>query len=226
MENNKIAESFRRAKQDILNLQSQITTIKQDILEIKRTLEQQNNQTHPLKNQTYTKEIQTDKPPLEPLSIGNKGVSTGNKGVQTDRQTIRQTDRHIQKFAQIPQIQYSKQSQNKTIDQLEKLSKTLDSLDVLKKDLRAQFKKLTPQEMLIFSTIYQLEEQSMIPDYALISQSTGLSESSIRDHVKNLINKGIPVDKTKNNNKKVTLSISPNLKKIASLDTILTLREL
>jgi hypothetical protein len=41
-----------------------------------------------------------------------------------------------------------------------------------------------------------------------------------------MINKGIPIHKNKINNKKITLSISPDLKKIASLPTIIRLREL
>ena len=80
--------------------------------------------------------------------------------------------------------------------------------------------------MLVFSTIYQLEDQAIEADYRFIAQRLGLSESSIRDYVKKLISKGIPVVKNKVNNKKITLGISPNLKKIAPLQTITRLREL
>lgn len=222
---NIIAESFRRAKQDILNLQSQINIIKQEIQEINRTLQSQINQTKPQEIQTLQTQNQTIRQTEEPFSTGNKGVSTGNEGVQTDRQTIRQTDNTLQEVRLnnliSPQI-----PKNKTIDRLEEISKALNSLDDLKRELRSLIKKLTPQEMLIFSTIYQLEETQGSASYPSLSKSTGLSESSIRDHVKNLIKKGIPVDKTKHQNKKITLSISQNLKKIASLDTILHLRTL
>jgi len=199
--------------------------MRQDISSINRTLQDLNNQTHNQETQTIRQINQTDKHPLKNFSTGNKGVSIGNEGVQTDRQTIRQTDRHIQKFAQTP-INPIKPEPPKTIDQLERLSEALDSLDDLKRNLRTQFKRLTNQEMLIFSTIYQLENQGDLVDYALISSVLNLSESSIRDHVKNIIKKGVPVDKIKQNNKKITLSIHMDLKKIASLETILELRDL
>ena len=81
--------------------------------------------------------------------------------------------------------------------------------------------------MLVFSTLYQLEEQGELGiDYRKIALKLSLSESSIRDYVQRLVNKGIPIIKTKQNNKKITLVISKDLKKIASLSTILRLREL
>ncbi len=118
-----------------------------------------------------------------------------------------------------------KQKQDK-ISHIETVSQVLDSLDNLKKDIRLKFKKLTPQEIHIFSLIYQLEDQGNIVDYVLLSEKTKLSQSSIRDYILKLIKKGVPVDKTKENNKQVTLSISKDFKKIASLDTILSLREI
>ena len=80
--------------------------------------------------------------------------------------------------------------------------------------------------MAVFSAIYTFEEQGFVVDYSLISQKLGLSESSIRDYVHKIIKKGIPLLKSKENNKKVALSISQDLKKIASLQTILNLRKL
>ncbi len=106
-------------------------------------------------------------------------------------------------------------------------SEILDSLDKLKKEIRFKFKRITPQEMSVFSTIYQLEEQN--PDhtnYKKISKTLKLSESSIRDYVQRMIHKGIPIKKKKIANKKVILSISPELKRIATLSTIIQLREL
>ena len=80
--------------------------------------------------------------------------------------------------------------------------------------------------MLVFSTIYQFEEQKIESTYKIISEKLELSQSSIRDYAQRIINKGIPIIKTKVDNKKIILSISQDLKKIASLSTILKLREL
>jgi Mn-dependent DtxR family transcriptional regulator len=81
--------------------------------------------------------------------------------------------------------------------------------------------------MLVFSTIYQLEEH--YPEgveYSQIALKLKLSPSSIRDYTQKLISKGIPLVKEKVNNKKILLKISSELKKIASLQTIIQLREL
>ena len=81
--------------------------------------------------------------------------------------------------------------------------------------------------MLVFSTIYQLEEQSPnTVTYKEIALKLGLSESSIRDYVQRMMNKGISIKKNKINNKTLILSISPELKRIATLSTIIKLREL
>jgi len=79
---------------------------------------------------------------------------------------------------------------------------------------------------LVFSTIYQLEEEAVLIDYKSLSKKLNLTESSIRDYVGRLIKKGIPVEKTKINNKMIRLSISEKLKKIAPLPVIFQLREL
>ena len=45
-----------------------------------------------------------------------------------------------------------------------------------------------------------------------------------RNAIQRLIKKGVPLIKNKENNKKILLSISSELKKIASLNTIIQLR--
>lgn len=228
-----IKEAFSRVKQDIFLLQSQINDIKRDIQEIKRTL-QDKKQTQTIRhiNQTHqdaSTDIYQQQAPNPPISE----VSTGNDGVQTDRQTNRQTDTSPQKFAQVignhpqtnPQIPPQIKPTNH-LDHLEKVSQILGSLDSLKKELRLKFKKLTNQEMSIFSSIYKLEERGLLVDYHLLSTNLSLSESSIRDYVKNIIKKGVPVVKTKQDNKKILLSIPQDLKKMASLQTITQLRAL
>ncbi len=80
--------------------------------------------------------------------------------------------------------------------------------------------------MQVFSLLYNLEESGIVVDYKILAEKLNLSESSIRDYIGKIHKKGIPVVKEKLNNKRVFLHISPELKKIASLNTILKLREL
>jgi len=139
----------------------------------------------------------------------------GNEGVSTDRQTNNSTDR------QTPNL-----NKNLELD-IHEASEILKSLDSLKKEIRFKFKQVTPQEMAVFSSIYQLEEQkNNPPTYSEIASNLELSQSSIRDYVQRMINKGIPIKKQKINNKKILLSISQDLKKIATLSAIIQLREL
>ena len=149
----------------------------------------------------------------------NLAFSTGNDGVPTDKQTNRQTDN-------LPQKSPILDKKSSSIDNAAEL---LDSLDIIKKELRLKSKKLTEQELIVFSTIYTLEEElseNEYLDYKKIALKLNLTESSIRDYVGRLIKKDIPINKSKVNNKLISLSISPNLKKIASLNTLLRLRDL
>ena len=226
MKDDQIKDAFKRAKNDIDFLGSEISQIKQEIREIKHFLDEfatstirQINTTHSVTstdNSTHPQEI-------EGLKASNSSISTGNEGASTDRQTDRQTDNSTQKIGEIPQ-----KTQELNIEQnIQKVSDILGSLDQLKKEIRLKFKLITPQEMSVFSTIYQLEEQKQQPTtYQEIAQKLGLSQSSIRDYTQRMINKGIPIKKQKIGNKKIVLSISKELKKIATLNTILQLREL
>ena len=124
--------------------------------------------------------------------------STGNEGVPTDKQTNQQTNQQTEKtyFGDALEI--------------------LNSLDNLKKEIRNKFKRITDQEFLVFSTIYQIAEETGYADYKSLSQKLNLTESSIRDYVGRLIKKGIPVEKTKINNKMIQLSVSEKLKENCS----------
>ena len=168
--------------------------------------------------QTYPLDITTDNYSFEPLNPWNMGISIGNQGVPTDKQTNQQTNRHtenVQKIGEsIPQ------------NPIKDAAKILESLDSLKKEIRLKFKRLTDKEIEVFSILYQLDEECGFTDYKTIASKLNLTESSIRDYIGRLISKGIPVDKTKINNKNIQLSISQDLKKVASLATILELRSL
>jgi len=253
MEKEKIKEAFSKVKEDMLTLGNEISKIKLEIYEIKRLLASFHNQlntqklheiaengfstvrqintTHPVSsthNSTVPQEIGGLKSP-------NLGISIGNDRVSTDRQTDSSTDRHMRNTLFLeenkPETNPPKNPEENFRENIEEniqeASQILDSLDKLKKQIRLKFKRVTPQEMVVFSAIYQLEERNPnLSNYKQISQKLGLSESSIRDYVQRMINKGIPLKKSKLDNKKIILSISPELRKIATLDTILKLRDL
>jgi len=159
--------------------------------------------------------IKTDKSPFKPLKVENLVISTRNGGVPTDKQTNRQTD-----------ILHKKKDFLENSFEIDQATSILDSLDNLKKEVRLKFKKLTDQEMAIFSAIYQIEEEKGYAEYKSLAERLHLTESSIRDYVRRLLLKGIPLIKEKTNNKEVLLHISQNLRKLTNLGTLIRLREL
>lgn len=232
-----IKEAFQKVKEDIFYLKQNINSLKLEIIDLKEELKysidslkeiaknlenlvnsnQINSSTHISINPTHLSQ-RADNPahnlPLNDLIIQNIPISSGNEGVPTDsQQTVNRHPTHKNEPIII--------QKNPTEDTLE----LLESLDNIKKDIRLKFKRLTDQEILVFSTIYQLEEQCNV-DYKLIAEKLKLSESSVRDYVSRLIKKGISVEKNKINNKTVLLNISKSLRKMASLSTILQLRDL
>lgn len=234
----KIQAAFKKVKQDILFLNDEIALLKDSFDEINYKLNQilekidkieqkpASIQQIPIQpspvqtptqpsakptQDTYNPTIPTDEWPYNELRSSIKPFSTGNDGVPTDRQTNQQTDR---------------QQIFRRDNALQRAREIIDSLDNLKKEVRIKFKKLTEQELRIFSLLYQLDDEGELVDYPLLAQKTNLSESSARDYIHKIIKKGIPIIKEKLNNKRIILHISQDLKKIASLDTILRLRDI
>ncbi|SRR3989304_4635872 len=224
-----LKEAFQKIRQDINTLKeslelmiAEMVNINKEINQIKEknnSIQYLSNPTHPINTPTIQHifptnptHIQHKNNHFKALKPKNTLFSIGNRGVPTDRQTDQQTDRNID-FG----------SNNATIDQAANI---LDSLDSVKRDIRLKFKRLTDQEFLVFSTIYQIDGEQGYADYRTISQKLGLTESSIRDYIGRLIKKGIPIEKNKINNKNIRLLISQNLKKIATFQTILNLRDL
>ncbi len=223
-----IKEAFAKVKQDITDIKTQLSNLAEQLQEFKRTLEsttkpttQQTIQpthlpTQNLKNQTnqHITPTQNSIPTHKMLPYDPKAqdltLSTRNEGVPTNKQTNQQTNQHIG---------------NEGATRSE-IAQVLESLDTMKREVRLKFKRLTEGEMAIFSLIYNLEEQGFIVDYPILATKLNLTEISIRDYIHKLIKKGIPIQKIKENNKKILLKIDPNLKKITTLQTIQTLREL
>jgi len=230
-----IKDAFQRVKQDMDSMKKEMDLLKhffsennERLLEINKTIREIQLSLSELSKYTFQKSVSTpsntstdklkipaspthfptDDSPLKGLKGQNMGFSIGNEGVPTNKQTNQQTDQQIEKTP--------------FVDALE----ILNSLDNIKKEIRNKFKRITEQEFLVFSTIYQMAEESDIVDYKSVSKKLNLTESSIRDYVGKLIKKGIPVEKTRINNKMIRLSISEKLKKITPLPVIFRLREI
>ncbi len=212
-----LKEAFLKIKEDIKILKNEISQLKIQIIQI------QTNPTHdPVKGIQQTNnqtQIQTN--PTHNLAVRgpynqNINNSIGNNGVSTNQPINQQTNQPTWQI-----------SQNTHISEFRKAKNIIESLDDIKTEIRLKFKRLTPQEMLVFSILYNIEEQENTEiTYHILANQVNLSESSIRDYINKLIKKGIPIEKVKQNNKIVLLKISQDLRKIATLATIQNLRDL
>ena len=220
-----VKDAFGKVRQDIESLRQDLNLLVEEIIILKEAIKSMSSFPIPLirgeepphnpNNFNLSSNIPTDNPthnyPFKPLKPHFSDISIGNKGVPTDKQTNRQqTIQHIEN----------------TKTPIESAVEILNSLDNVRKEIRLKFKRLTEQEWLVFSTLYQLEEELGFANYRTISGKLGLTESSIRDYIGRLIKKGVPVEKNKLNNKNIRLSVSENLKKIAPLTAIIKLREI
>jgi predicted transcriptional regulator len=219
-----VKEAFQRIKEEMQSLRIEISSLRTELnyLKLSPTYSQNPTQNNPLTSNptdkladlpTVPQEMKGLKEPLLSFSTRNEGVPTD---ISTHTQTNRQTD-FLDSF-----MRENSQKLN-----LEDVQETINTLDNLKKELRLKFKRLTPQEMLVFSAIYSLETKGVEEiTYKTLANNLNLSESSIRDYVIKLTSKGIPIVKRRVNNKQIALQISLNLQKVASLSTIIKLREL
>ncbi len=235
-----LKEAFGRIKEEINELRGELSVLYSEMRSVRAELAEIKEasstyiptQTTPVSTTLNTQSdtpthIPTQNVPIEPQKTQNQQFSSGNGGVPTDRQTHEQTGistNIIDNQAQMPDLI---KDSNTYETEFEYANKIIDSLDEVRKQIRCKFKQLTPQEWTVFSLLYSLEEQGLGEiTYKTLAQHLKLSESSIRDYVNRLLIKGIPIEKTRLNNKTILLSISDNLKKIVTLPTLMQLREL
>lgn len=222
-----VKEAFQKIKEDISFLKEQLASLQNQLL----ALQTPTIPTHNLSvNQSFS-HTPAHNPTLPQEIGGSKAkdlvVSTGNRGVPTDKPTDKPTYQPTVQQTDKTGTLNGFSADSDSSDDLFRAKEALESLDNVKKALRTKFKRLTPQEMLVFSTIYNLENMQIEEiSYKVIANNLNLSESSIRDYTNKLISKGIPIKKKRLNNKIIVLSISEDLKKITTLPTLLKLREL
>lgn len=198
-----LKQAFSKVKDDINQLKNQIKQLDDELNSQKTSL----NEILPKINEIYSI-----------LKYLKKEVSTGNEGVrQTDRHLDRQTDTR-QTDASKPlniglNINNSDFTDDKVLDKQTDTRQTLrqtdtsqehqqtqNNLKIIADDINKMFLKLSKQELRIFLTIYQLEDEGIEPTHRSISIKTQLSESCIRDHVSSLFRKNTPILKKRLNN--------------------------
>ncbi len=185
----------------------EIKEIKEELSILKKALAEIQQKVTPIQT---TASIQPTKNwGFKPLNAKILDISTGNQGVPTDRQTDQQTH----KIGELKQK-----------DPFLEATKLITTLDSLKEEIGGLFKQLTKQELLVLTTIYQMDEEDKNCDYKTLSEYLNLSQSSIRDYIGKLTNKGVPLIKRKINNKQITLSVAESFKRTISLSNLSSFR--
>lgn len=167
-------------------LLSKLENLEKEINIEKKT---ENEQINSLNKQINTKQTHNEEflnePQIWPIN-GFKDVSIGNEGVK-------QINKHVKHI-------------NTEGNQTDL------AFNTLKNGLENVFKLLSKQELKVFLTIYQLEEEGKRANYRAIAEIMELSAKCIRTHIHNLIKKEAPISKDKLNDNSILLSIKKEFK--------------
>src|SRR3989338_377511 len=98
----------------------------------------------------------------------------------------------------------------------------LETIKSFKTNINDIFRNISKQELRVFLTIYQLEDDKIEATYATVSQQIKLSESCIRGYISTIIKKGLPLSKQKLNNQKTVFFIIPEFKSLGLKSKLIT----
>ncbi len=99
------------------------------------------------------------------------------------------------------------QSINQSRAQFNQMEEKEQPMKAIAKDINTIFSTLTKQELKLFLTIYQLEDDGLEANYKAVSHKMQLSEHCIRSHLSSLFRKNIPLTKSRMGNKLNLLSV-------------------
>ena len=179
-----IKKAFFKVKTHIEALEKEIKANREYIIEQNKQILTLIEELKTQKSQIRTVEAPKPQNSID-LSLKNED-SSGNKGVSLDGYSL---------------PGYSLDGYSLNIQELK------DSLPLI-------LSRLSKQEFLTFLTIYQLEEEITQVTYDDVGKSLKISSGCVRTYVSGLIKKGLPVLKSKYNNKVIILSIPPEIRSL------------
>src|SRR3989338_3724814 len=100
-------------------------------------------------------------------------------------------------------------------------------IEEIKQSLNKVFLSLTNREFKVFMAVYSLQEQHNSPTtYAELAQNIGVSASSIRDYISELVRKGAPLKKEKSRNGLTYVSVLPEFKSLNLISKLIAFRNM
>jgi hypothetical protein len=179
-----IKDAFKRVKDNMVVLEGEIKANRDYIIKQNEQILTLINELKSQKSQILA--LEAPKVPNSPeLPLKNE-VSSGNKGVSLDGYSL---------------PGYSLDGYSLNIQELQE-------------NLPLILSKLSKQEFLTFLTIYQLEEEISKVTYDDVGKNLQITSGCVRTYVSGLIKKGLPVLKSKYNNKVIILSIPPEIRSL------------
>ncbi|MBS3156063.1 hypothetical protein J4413_02415 [Candidatus Woesearchaeota archaeon] len=101
-----------------------------------------------------------------------------------------------------------------------------ESINDLKEDFESLFRGLTDREFSVFMAIYQLEEDLHgLVRYSDVSKMLKITQITVRNYVNSMISMNIPIEKHRQYNRKVSLSIKKELRDLNLATKLLKLRQ-
>lgn len=249
MDEERLKEAFEKIKIEMIFLKNEVIFLKKDIENLKKDFSEKNNSLSLVLNQlnqeiisltdvmkelakrdlyinsntsstdlqysnTSSSKFEGIKPYLA-FSKGNEGVPTHPQHIH-NKPTDNPTDDFTNKLQHIQQMNSPSESPKMSIKEL---------VASMKSDLKAKFKALTKQEFYVFSVLFSLEQELKRPvSYKTLAVKANLTSSTIRDYIGRLIARGIPIVKEKVNNKEIFVGISEDLRNLASLEHLSSIK--
>jgi len=206
-----LKNSFSKVKQDINSLQTRIDEVSQELAQQKQKIEEVIARLDELLKASKSTKIES--------SIGNEGVNQSinhliNQSI--NQQSFNQSNRQETPLKPKESIFIGNEGVNQSFNQSINQQSFNQSINQSQEQqikgvadaINLTFSSLSKQELKLFLTIYQLEDEGTEPSYYNLSLKMQLSEHCIRSHLSSLLKKNAPILKKRLNNHTNLLSIS------------------
>jgi len=198
LDEERIRNSFEKVRKDMSFLKKELESVK---LELNRQKEEEKGLKLKIDDiLRFINEIKDNMSFFYKISSGNDGVINNHQQSSTI-------------------INNEHQSSSTNNNQLE-------SINDLKEDFESLFKGLTDREFSVFMAIYQLEEDLHgLVRYSDVSKMLKITQITVRNYVNSMISMNIPIEKHRQYNRKVSLSIKKELRDLNLATKLLKLRQ-
>lgn len=190
-----VKKSFRKVKKHMDDLDNTIASYGKELKDLKNQIN------------LFRREIAEIKK-IKDSSIGNEGVDDMMTSYD-DMMMI--SDDHTS-------------HSSKVVNQASK-SKNLDKSKPFLSDLEHQFEILTDREKSVFFAIYDLEQQYDGVSYFKLAEALNISDITIRRSVISLLEKGLPIEKRRLLNGKVSLFIKKEFRDLYLAEKSIKIKE-